>query len=562
MQGIAFAALLLGSQALPATQAQDPAVETEAARVQGRLLDAAAYAAPLRVFAVPRELRADGRFAEPTKAAIYERSRSAPQVAVAQDGAFELALDAGEQALYGYADLDGDGRWTPGAAEPFGWVAAPGSLRAARISRATPGSELVLALRAPRPLPRAERTVEGGALRWIRGLPVVQLRGDARQRGFAHGALLAAQIVDFLRFYVIEDRLGSAAAYEEFTRFLGSHYAPPERYAAECRAVLEGMRSSGVDLALAELGRAFELVDLHAIDGYIETRAMQSSCTQFAAWGARTRGTDVAGGMIAGRNMDGECDLRRVTVSHCVLFAVEPSEAGERRYLSLMWPGFVGTLSGMNEDGFYAMENAGLTGPGPVVERMVPLAWTMREMLARCDGETTPAELLAAVARYRNAAGGLCGPGGLVFCAMPGAKAPVPAFVLEGDRFGEELRLPGEVAPRLPQVLLASNHPRRYGVDPLAPELVFGKRPSFSSLWRYQTGAQKLEAWDRAGRAIGTAEMKELLQLVAQGTTEHAILVRADRLELEVALASMDAEPWDAPYRAWTAFRFEELFAR
>jgi hypothetical protein len=193
---------------------------------------------------------------------------------------------------------------------------------------------------------------------------------------------------------------------------------------------------------------------------------------------------------------------------------------------------------------------------------MVPLAWTMREMLARCDAETTPAELLAAVARYKNRAGGLCGPGGLVFCAMPCAQSRTPAFVLEGDRFGEQVRLPGEVAPRLDELLLASNHPRRYGVDPKEPELVFGKRPSFSSLWRYQAGAQKLEAWARTGRAIGTAEMKELLQLVAQGTTEHAILVRADRRELEVALASLDAEPWDAPYRPWTAFAFDELFTR
>jgi len=24
----------------------------------------------------------------------------------------------------------------------------------------------------------------------------------------------------------------------------------------------------------------------------------------------------------------------------------------------------------------------------------------------------------------------------------------------------------------------------------------------------------------------------------------------------------MAAEPWDAPHRAWTTFRFEELFAR
>jgi len=38
---------------------------------------------------------------------------------------------------------------------------------------------------------------------------------------------------------------------------------------------------------------------------------MRSTCTQFACWGERTTGTDVKGGTIAGRNMDGEIDLRR-----------------------------------------------------------------------------------------------------------------------------------------------------------------------------------------------------------------------------------------------------------
>jgi hypothetical protein len=63
---------------------------------------------------------------------------------------------------------------------------------------------------------------------------------------------------------------------------------------------------------------------------------MRSSCTQFACWGERTAGTDVQGGTIAGRNMDGEIDLRRVTVSHFVLFATAPGEAGHKRYVSMI----------------------------------------------------------------------------------------------------------------------------------------------------------------------------------------------------------------------------------
>jgi hypothetical protein len=37
---------------------------------------------------------------------------------------------------------------------------------------------------------------------------------------------------------------------------------------------------------------------------------------------------DGAGGTIAGRNMDGENDFRRLTVTNLVIFAVEPTEPG------------------------------------------------------------------------------------------------------------------------------------------------------------------------------------------------------------------------------------------
>jgi hypothetical protein len=70
----------------------------------------------------------------------------------------------------------------------------------------------------------------------------------------------------------------------------------------------------------------------------------------------------------------------------------------------------------------------------------------------------------------------------------------------------------------------------------------------------------KLEAWDRIGRRIGTTEMRELLQTVAHGTTEYAVITRPNRVEFDIAVASLEAELWDAPYRAWTTYRFEEVF--
>ena len=146
--------------------------------------------------------------------------------------------------------------------------------------------------------------------------------------------------------------------------------------------------------------------------------------------------------------------------------------------------------------------------------------------------------------------------------AVPYKGQDNPAWVFEGDRFGDAVRVAEEVRPEIKNALVCSNHHRKYGFDPRRPDFVADKRPSFSSLWRYEAGMHKLEAWDRIDKRIGTLQMQELLQTVAHGTTEYSIITRPNNLEFDVAVASMKPEPWDAPYRKWTTFKFDELFSK
>jgi hypothetical protein len=540
------AALLSTTLALAA---QDPAASVP---VRGTVTVERPAAGARHVLVWSLHRRRDGTVDDLSKADLFERTPDA-RVRAGDDGAFVLPAPARDVALFAFADVDGDGAWTPAVPEPCGFVQ--------RVDTTDGDGDVAIVLKAPTHLPREDRVVTHGALSWRKGYPVVQLGGDAAERGHAHGLLLAPQIVDFFRFYMLEDRLGTADAYAAFAAFLDSHFAWPDALVREVDGVLAGMRASGAELFVPELGRAFSRTELFAINAYIDTRAMRSSCTQFACWGERTKGTDVDGGTIAGRNMDGEIDLRRVTVSHFVLFAVDPSEPGQQRYVSMMWPGFVGTLTGFNQSGVHVMENAGGTGPGPVVDRLVPISWVMREALLRFDATKGPEDFEALLAANANAAGGACGAGCIVLFALP-STAALPAWVLEGDRFGHASRRPGEVAPFVRHAVMASNHHFSYGADADDPGTHFGRTPSFSSRWRYEAGRHKLEAWTRTGRAIGTEEIRGLLRTVAHGTTEHSIVTRPDAREFDVAVASMKAEPWDAPYRDWTTFRFDELFAR
>jgi hypothetical protein len=530
--------------------------------VSGRVVQEEPRNVPILVWAIPLHEQGNGEISPVSKADVYASSLAATKTKTS-NGMYSLELPKGHYSLFAFGDLNENGVWEPDGPEPFGWLTDRPSGTFSRLQVVDKDlSHLDFTIKAPRHFPSQPRYEMGGSLVTIRGLKVLQLHGDAKTRGFAHGKLLAPQIIDFFRFYVLEDKLGSAKAYEQgFAKFLHTNFAYPSAYVSECEALIHGMRASGEQLRIPELDRDFSLTDLYAINGYIETRAMVSNCTQFAAWGDFTESTTLQGGMITGRNMDGEIDIRKTTVSHFLLMAVTPQEAGQKRFVSMMWPGFVGTLSGLNEEGFYTMENAGLTGPGAVIDHMVPISWTMRESLAKLSGTETVASVRSFLNRYDNPSGGISGPGCIMLFASPFVGQKEPAFVFEGDRFGDAIRIAGDVYPKIPGALVLSNHHRMYGVNSSSPSEVFGKVPSFSTLWRYQAGASKLEAWHRSGVKIDTAQMRELLQTVAYGTTEHSIITRPNALEFDIAVASMKPELWDAPYQSWTKFSFEELFA-
>lgn len=476
-------------------------------------------------------------------------------------------LPPGHYSVLAFMDRDGNGRLGFDPPEPLGWFAASsgGTWDPVDLTMAD-ASGRDMKLRLPTPFPRTDTVIEHGALVWKKGLPILQLWGTAVERGFAHGYLVGRQIVDLFEFYVVEDSWRSAKAYQEtFVPFLENRFRYPEEFLRECDAVIEGMRASGIDMRAEVLGRDFDRTDLLAINAYIERRASfpgpeprPLSCTQVAFWGPRTEG----GGLIAARNMDGECDIRKVTVSHFLVFAVNPSEPGRRRWVSTMWPGFVGTISGVNEEGLYSMENAGGSGPGPVPDGVVPCSWIQRLILERQGGEASPESVLKMMKPFICSTGGITAAGSIILWAVPYRGQDAPAFVYEGGRAGYALRTPGEVWPADTASILASNHHLKFGFDPERPDDSLGSPIGFSSLWRYETVARTLDAWSRRRAPLGVGEAVRLLQQAAHGTTEYAVIFKANERRLMIAVDDLKADLWDAPYCGWAEFFFDELFER
>jgi len=177
------------------------------------------------------------------------------------------------------------------------------------------------------------------------GYHALETAGTPWQRGWAHGYLLAAQILDFFEFFVLEDRVRGAPAaiksrYPAIRDALERRIALSPTAERKVRGMLAGMAASGANL-ITSVG-AFGYGDLLAINNYNDfsrileldgrpaRREREDSCTQFVFFGDLTGGE----GTIAGRNMDGENDVRKVTVRSLVLFA----DAGAKRVVHAMWP--------------------------------------------------------------------------------------------------------------------------------------------------------------------------------------------------------------------------------
>jgi hypothetical protein len=478
-------------------------------------------------------------------------------------------LAPGHYSVLAFIDSDRNGEVGFDPPEPFGWfTSTPGGSWDPIDCTQSDVSDCDFKLRVPMVFPKESKTVEHGAFSWRRGLPVLRLWGTAEERGYAHGHLVGRQIIDFFEFYILEDSWRSAERYLDiFVPFLEGHFSYPPRFLKECDAVISGMQASGINMYVEALERDFNRTDLLAINSYIERRAAfpganPSACTQFAFWGSQTEGTELNGGLIAARNMDGECDIRKVTVSHFLVYAVNPSEPGLKRWVSTMWPGFVGTISGINEEGLYSMENAGGSGPGPVPDGIVPCSWIQRTILEKQGRDASPESVLKMMEPFTCSAGGITAAGSIILWAVPYKDQESPAFVYEGGRNGYAIRTPSDVRPVGRTNIMASNHHLIYGFDPDRPYDSLGRPISFSSRWRYETGMNTLEAWSRQGKSLGLDEAVRLLQQVAHGTTEYSVIFCANEGRLFIAVDDLKTDMWDAPYMKWIEFQFHELFEK
>jgi hypothetical protein len=281
-------------------------------------------------------------------------------------------------------------------------------------------------------------------------------------------------------------------------------------------------------------------------------------CTSAIAWGNLTEN----GGVIHGKNMDGEVDLRKITVNSLLIIAVDPGNGGKRT-VGIDWPGFIGTFNGMNEDGLVLVPHSSPSIPDWNATDLTPTTFLYMDTLR------TETDVDGAWASWQQAGGTRTG-GNNAGVSSPyrNGTGSVPAC-FETDSYGGEMRRPGAVEPDDPDVLFIANNYYLYqGAYPPAVEQVDGYHDQVRQTdYRYRNMLALLDRYRSEGRTIGTPEIIELLRAASvseeySGVTEYSFIAYPDAGAFAVAREDLENRTLDATFATYAHFTFDEVFVR
>lgn len=398
------------------------------------------------------------------------------------------------------------------------------------------GSFVCLALALCSGLGLASEPKVNGRLEAYGEIAALRVWGSPTEMGFAHGYLLAPQIVSGLGF----DYAGLAAeqrgARDAGRRSIAAMVRLSARLSEELEGFLAGVRAKlGANAGEKLLGRPLDLDDLKFWTAFDAVRAF--GCSGFTVWGDRAG----EAGVITTRNFDFEL-LGDDMLDRQVLLIREPT--GRKRTAMVTLAGYLGAYTGLNEDGVCAFIH---DGSGPIsgdgftsIKPLIPALTEHLETSSPKDAQSGVESMLKGRGKYPFSY--------MVRVVTPrvGNTAAERVFHIDASGVGENIAGSG--------VCITTNH----YVD------VGGKADATADRWsvsRYERLEKPVKAtvtskgaWD-ALNAVAAEE--------GRAGTLHSLVVLPEARTLEVAFATIEnGRLVSATKRARVAISFDELFYR
>ena len=391
----------------------------------------------------------------------------------------------------------------------------------------------------------AERAANAGELLTVKNFQVLRLHGaNIKERGFAHGYLLAEQVRNDLEGSLNSLPYFSAKKFtDRLVPWSKDHFEWDADSRAELDGIYEGMLARlGVDgMHSKTLGRALTRDDLTGINVIADYYG--PACSAFAAWDKRT----ADGGVVHGRTLDFPIGPKAI-VDQVIVVSDAMPDRGEnaptrKAWIAIGWPGMVTEYTGINADGLIVcLHDADNFKPGRVSGRAEPRGLLLRRMLESIDPMAgDPARKAATMA-----AAGPTACGNLFQLTWPREAAlktsTTPSAILEFDPSDQEVQI-----RRMDDsgALVLTNH--------------FRVRNEPDECKRFTSITNGLASFLTSNRTIGVIESRKLLMSAEQPVAAHSVYFFPDKREFYLAYTHNNVM---SPSVAPTKFTMDELFGK
>ena len=226
-----------------------------------------------------------------------------------------------------------------------------------------------------------------GSVEMIGEIRVLNLWGTWEEMGYAHGYLMGPDIMLIFEEYFLE-LAGGQSNVNLLRNYFPIYFSVFGEFAEYAEGIITGA-SDTISLWSGVYNRNIDILDLYITSSVPDLSAVVDFphlfCSSVSAWGEATQGeSQLQGDPAISRNLDFYLDTGETILDNCILVVHDPDDGQE--WVSVSFPGFMGTLSGMNEAGLTAALNMGNhPGASQTVTPFVPICMALALGLSRED---------------------------------------------------------------------------------------------------------------------------------------------------------------------------------
>ena len=251
------------------------------------------------------------------------------------------------------------------------------------------------------------QNVSGDTLN-VEGKKILKVWGTHYERGYATGYLVGDKIKEISEDYFIYAFFGGNSYLYESTRtYFLDNFQIEEKYISETEGMIDGMIEADIVLFSDILDRDIDANDILLSNAIVDLAALgnlnldyEFGCSSLSSWGGSTiLDPELSGDLVITRNMD--WTPHPSLLENHLMVVHFPSEADEVNWLSFTFPGLIGGLSSINENGLCAFMNMGNHNEHPNSYTFHPIFLSMRNGIEVYDYdgnyEIAPEDVQAAI---------------------------------------------------------------------------------------------------------------------------------------------------------------------